>query len=415
MKIAVYSIARNEVHEVAGWEQATREADYRLLLDTGSTDGTDAEMEKFPDVVVHRASIRPWRFDDARNAALALVPPDIDICISLDMDERLRGRDRPVGEGWREAILSTWHEGVRMLRCPIDSGGLVYYSYRIHSREGWRWKSPVHEILHWRGEGPCTEQLTESLIIDHFPVVEKPRPAPRRLLEEAVRESPQDARMALQYGWQLLVDGDRADGFRELYRYLDLSVKTGVEAAFIHRLIAQYDEADTFLDHMNRAEEAHPAVSNSILLADHYYRKEMWQACYTACQAGIARQRMRPEAVGHWGDDARRTTSWLHDTASSAAWMVWDFEACLGHAVEAYRRNPDESRRQNVLRIQEHIANGATLENMPKRTVPKPEAEPAFAIEIRRASRQKDLEPASEEVSGDDRDKVVSLAASAAQ
>jgi len=124
------------------------------------------------------------------------------------------------------------------------------------------------------------------------------------------------------------------------------------------------------------------------MLADYYREKEMWQHCYSACQAAIARERMRPSKVGHWGDDPRLKTSWLHDTAASAAWMMWDFEASYGHAVEAYRRNPDESRRKIVLNVQTHIATGATLENMPP---PTKKDMPELEIEIHRRANAEEV------------------------
>jgi hypothetical protein len=363
VKIAVYSIARNEVSEVAGWEATTREADYRLLLDTGSSDGTDTAIAQYSDVVMYRGNVSPWRFDDARNAALCLLPADIDICVALDMDERLRGAGCASGVGWRDAILASWTPDTTMLRCPILSGGVTYYSYRIHARSGYRWTNPVHEILRWRGQGEPVDTLTERLFIDHLPQTAKPRPPHRSMLEEAVAESPGDARVALQYGWQLLVEGNIDKGIAELYRFLDLSPKTGVEAAFIHRLISAHDP-DQFLTHIEHAEAAFPATSNQVALAEYYRGKEQWQACYTACQAAIARERMRPATVGHWGDDARITTSWLHDTASTAAFMTWDFEAAYGHAVEALRRAPDDAHRQNVAAIAKHVAAGATNEHL---------------------------------------------------
>ena len=374
MKIAVYSIAKNELREVAGWEEATRDADYRLVYDTGSTDGTDTELEKSSVTVVH-GRIRPWRFDDARNAALAMIPEDIDICISLDMDERMHGKDCPIGKGWYEAIQNNWSPQTSMLRCLMISGGRTYYAYRIHARFGWRWKSPVHEVLLWRGQSGCVETLTEAMTIVHLPDAQKTRPPPTPLLAEAVAEAPQDARMALQYGWQLAVEGQVAQGMIELQRYLDLAPKTGIEAAFVHRLLASYDLAN-FEAHMGRAEAAWRSASNMIMLAEYHQSKEDWPACYTACQAAIARERMRPpEAAGHWGDDIRLISPWLHDTASAAAYKAWDFEAAYGHAVEAYRRSPDEGRKAIMLAIQKHIADGATLENMPKVVAPAASAE----------------------------------------
>ena len=87
MKIAVYAIALNEEKHVMRWLEATKDADVRLVADTGSTDKTVQLLQGAPNVIVHQISVQPFRFDDARNAALALLPADVDMCLSLDLDE----------------------------------------------------------------------------------------------------------------------------------------------------------------------------------------------------------------------------------------------------------------------------------------------------------------------------------------
>ena len=59
MKVAVYAIAKNEEQHVARWAESCKEADYRLILDTGSTDSTiDRAYEC--GVEVFSASINPF-------------------------------------------------------------------------------------------------------------------------------------------------------------------------------------------------------------------------------------------------------------------------------------------------------------------------------------------------------------------
>ena len=93
MKVAVYTIALNEAGHVDRWATSAVDADYRIVADTGSDDGT-VDLLRSAGVTVHRIAIRPWRFDDARNAALALIPDDVDVCCTMDMDEFLE-------PGWR--------------------------------------------------------------------------------------------------------------------------------------------------------------------------------------------------------------------------------------------------------------------------------------------------------------------------
>ena len=93
MKVAVYAIALNESMHVDRLASSAIDADYRVVADTGSTDDTVERLKK-AGVTVHKIAIRPWRFDDARNAALALLPADADVCVTMDMDEFLE-------PGWR--------------------------------------------------------------------------------------------------------------------------------------------------------------------------------------------------------------------------------------------------------------------------------------------------------------------------
>src|SRR5215467_10713693 len=108
MKIAVYAIAKNEAKHVERFVRSCDGADVVLVADTGSTDATRQLLTESAAATID-LNIRPWRFDDARNAALALVPPDIDICVSLDLDEVLTA-------GWRARIEAAWSPGTTRLR-----------------------------------------------------------------------------------------------------------------------------------------------------------------------------------------------------------------------------------------------------------------------------------------------------------
>lgn len=143
MRVAVYTIAKNEEQFVERWAASAADADHILLVDTGSTDGT---VETARDLVtVQQILVRPWRFDDARNAALALVP-DVDLCIALDMDEVLL-------PGWRDHLeqlpVNVTRPRYKYVWSWNDDGteGLTYGGDKIHARQGYRWRHPVHETL----------------------------------------------------------------------------------------------------------------------------------------------------------------------------------------------------------------------------------------------------------------------------
>ena len=103
MKICVYAISKNEEQFVERFCASAKDADLILIADTGSTDNTAVKAAECG-AVVHDIFISPWRFDMARDTALALIPRDIDVCISLDLDEVLE-------PGWREEIERVWELG----------------------------------------------------------------------------------------------------------------------------------------------------------------------------------------------------------------------------------------------------------------------------------------------------------------
>ena len=87
IKIATYAIAKNESKHIKRWLEGTKESDYRIVLDTGSTDNTLELLREADNIIVGTTIVSPWRFDTARNQALALIPEDVDVCLILDMDE----------------------------------------------------------------------------------------------------------------------------------------------------------------------------------------------------------------------------------------------------------------------------------------------------------------------------------------
>lgn len=125
MKICVYAISKNEEMFVERFCTSAADADMIIIADTGSTDGT-VELARKHGAIVNEICVTPWRFDDARNAALALIPKDIDVCVSLDLDEELQ-------PGWREEIERVWKKDTTRLTYGFDWGcGIVFKYEKIH-------------------------------------------------------------------------------------------------------------------------------------------------------------------------------------------------------------------------------------------------------------------------------------------
>jgi hypothetical protein len=138
LKICVNAISKNEAQFVKRFYESAKDADLIILADTGSTDGT-ADLARECGITVYDISIIPWRFDLARNAALALVPADVDVIVSLDLDEVLE-------PGWREEIEKVWTPETTRLRYKFDWGqGICFYYEKIFAKKGYRFHHAIHE------------------------------------------------------------------------------------------------------------------------------------------------------------------------------------------------------------------------------------------------------------------------------
>jgi glycosyltransferase involved in cell wall biosynthesis len=121
MKICVYAISKNESQFVDRFCDSAKDADFIMIADTGSTDDTVSKAIS-NGAFVSEICITPWRFDKARDAAMALIPKDIDVCISLDLDEVLE-------PGWRKEIERVWKAETTRLRYKFDWGNNITFYY----------------------------------------------------------------------------------------------------------------------------------------------------------------------------------------------------------------------------------------------------------------------------------------------
>lgn len=341
MKIAVYTIAKNEAQFVQRWANSCAEADHRLIIDTGSTDGTYSLAHDLGIDVRHR-EFTPWRFDHARNYALAKLPEDIDICIALDMDEVLT-------PGWREALETippntdrprykyvwSWN--------PDGSEGLVYGGDKIHTRHGYQWKHPVHEVLKPTG-GIEQQYWVEGLEIHHHPDHTKSRSQYFDLLKLAVDEDPRDDRNQFYLAREYFFHGKHELAQYHFNQHLTLS-HWHPERAASHRYIAKM-RPQAREHHLYRAIAEDPRRRESwVDLAKHYYDVQDWFACRHACLMAlrIAEKPLdylcEPEA---WG--------WFpHDLLAIASYHLGFLEDAQAHGSKAAELNPADQRLQDNL------------------------------------------------------------------
>jgi len=355
VKIAVYAISKNESAFVERFCESAKDADLILIADTGSTDDTVA-LARESGAVVADICITPWRFDLARNAALALLPRDIDVCISLDLDEELQ-------PGWREEIERVWTEGTTRLRYRFDWGvGIVFFYEKIHHRSGYRWHHPCHEYP--VPDGRITEVWahTDKLLVVHKPDPTKSRGQYLDLLKVSIEEDPDCPRNAFYYARECSFNGMWIEAIVQAKRYLALPRATWPnERCYAERTIGRCyaelgDNAQAKAAFERAAREAPATREPWFELAALAYRVMDWQASYDAalrCLAIEHREDVYTVDPQVWGFGP-------HDYASIAAWNLGMKNEALEHAKAALEKSPDDERlRANYASISGGLNDGA--------------------------------------------------------
>ena len=257
-QIAVYGICKNEMKFIDRFYQSIEDADFISIVDTGSTDGTferlielvrertvhhsheeefkieylDGRIRNATDgaMQVHQAWFDPWRFDDARNVALGLIPTDADVCISIDIDEIF-------AFGWKEEIKRAVLQDLQTIGKPADRyhhrfstiwnwewvekenaipNATDHWHERIHSRSGYRWKLPVHEVL--VKDGPENVRWLHNLKMIQKPDLSKGRSSYLRLLEQSLKEDPNRWKSWSFYAGELSAVGRDDDAIEAIRR-----------------------------------------------------------------------------------------------------------------------------------------------------------------------------------------------------
>lgn len=270
MKIAVYTISLNEEKHVKRWFESAKDADLLVIADTGSTDKTRF-IAKSLGISVTEIEVNPWRFDVARNASLALIPEDFDVCIQLDMDEVLPA-------GWRKKVEEAFQEGNTWpiykhvtSRYPDGNPRNYQHYFKIHPRKGFYWKYPIHEVLAHLPELSFDRKVID-LEVDHIKDLAKPRNSYLGLLEKAVEEEPNDWRMNHYLNREYFYNRDWLKVLQSAFQCESIPGGWDIERA------SSYMWASEAAHHLKMTSLAEDWAKKATTAAPHFYEVWHWRA-----------------------------------------------------------------------------------------------------------------------------------------
>lgn len=343
-KVVVYAISKNEEKFVKRWFDSMKEADEIYVLDTGSNDKTVTLLQELG-VNVKVQTINPWRFDTARNISLDMVPLDTDICICTDLDEVFE-------KGWRDKLEKIWTPETTRARYnynwSFDEQGnpaVNFYIEKIHSRSGYKWSHPVHEVLTYtKGEEKVV--TTDEITVNHYPDSTKSRGSYLPLLELSVKEDPEDDRNMHYLGREYMYHKKYNECIDTLIKHLNLKSATwkderSASMRFIARsytALKRYEEARMWLN---------KAIEETPYLRDPYVERALLEYTLQNYEEVIFYCNEALKIKNHQKTYINEPFSWNHtiyDLLSIAYFNIGKIDLSLENINIALKMNPTETR-----------------------------------------------------------------------
>ena len=354
-KVCVYAISKNEEKFVNRWVDSMKEADEIYVLDTGSTDKTRTKLKQLG-VHVKKKTIKPWRFDVARNESLKLVPKDIDICVCTDLDEVFE-------PGWRQKLEEIWQRNITTrisynYNWSLDENNqpkVNFYIEKIHDRSNYIWTHPVHEVLTYIGKKTENKITTNDITLNHYPDSQKSRSSYLPLLELSVKEDPEDDRNMHYLGREYMYYGKWNEAIDTLIRHLSLP-----RAIWKDERCASMRFIARCYKNLNRTEEARMWLDKAILeapyLRDPYmeralleYQLENWNEVEKFCLLAL-------QIKEHPKTYINEVFSWdetVYDLLSISCYYQNKKSEAIEYVKLAIEMNPHNQRLLNNLKLME--------------------------------------------------------------
>jgi tetratricopeptide (TPR) repeat protein len=303
--------------------------DHWVIVDTGSSDGTQQMVGECLAAIPGTLHERPWKnFGHNRTEALALARGCADNALVVDADEELRASPSFTAP----ALTADEY----LVRCHLDGSDTSWYRLTLARLAlDWRYEGVLHEIL--TTDQPHTTGRVEGLlIVSHSDGarnvdVKAKYEADARVLEEALAAEPNNARYVF-YLAQSHRDAGDLERARQVYERRAAMGGWREEVWYAMFQVAELGRvlrrpwAETLAAYL-RAHAVHPARAEPLCaLAAHYRGTGEWPLADLFARAAAAIPRpdeilFVDESVYAWRarDEAAVAAFWMGRFAESAA------------------------------------------------------------------------------------------------
>ena len=354
-KICVYAICKNELKFVDKWLDNMSEADYIVVLDTGSTDGTYEKLKEDPRVTkVVKKQIKPWRFDVARNESMKLAPEDADFLVCTDFDELFHA-------GWakevRETIENYSDQGLSRILYNYawshDQAGNptdIFKYDKIHTRD-YHWVFPVHEVLSPIEDDfkEVAADISDTVMLEHFRDLSKPRAYYFDLLKLACEENPNDSHTRMLLAREYLLNNDHDNALAEYLNVAEMPdiddenkhlvlIETLGRIASLYITKDEYNHAIWYATEFLRADSSYREPY--FIMAEIYNAMGLYKLAIKTVEAGI------DSSVRHysWVERANTWTTWSDDILAVSYAGLGQVDEAISHTEACLEHYPNDVR-----------------------------------------------------------------------